>query len=285
MRVGIVSPIVVQAPGICSPWELDAGVAELRTIAQAADELGFHHLTCSEHVGVPESSAGERGGVYWDPAVTLSFLASCTQSIRLTTQVVVLGYHHPLELVKRYSTLDRVSGGRLVLGVGVGTLQEEFDLLGAPFEDRGARADDALRALRAAWGVRVPGYHGSFYDFAGFVVEPLPVQQRLPIWVGGKSRVSLQRAVLLGDGWVPFGLAPAEIAKLLKEMDLPPRFDVVLSAGRPLDPLAESERVGHVLRRLRAAGATIAGAHLRATSAAHYCDQLVALKQLSEEVE
>jgi len=285
MRVGIVSPIVVQAPGVASSWEHAAGVAELRAIAQVADRLGFHHLTCSEHVVVPEPTAVERGGVYWDPAVTLSFLAACTERIRLATQVVVLGYHHPLELVKRYGTLDRVSDGRLVLGVGVGTLEEEFELLAAPFEGRGARADDALSALRAAWGVRVPDYHGTHYDFAGFVVEPLPVQERVPVWVGGKSRRSLQRAALHGDGWAPFALAPQAIAGLLSETELPDGFDVVLSAGRPLDPLADPGRVRQVLRELHAAGATVVGAHVRASSAEQYCDQLVALKELSEEID
>lgn len=285
MRIGIVSPIVVQTPAVSSSWERGAGMQELSAIAQAADRLGFHHLTCSEHVGVPEDVAAERGGVYWDPAVTLAFLAACTERIRLATQVVVLGYHHPLELVKRYRTLDRVSGGRLVLGVGVGTLEEEFGLLNAPFADRGARADDSLRALRQAWGVSVPEYHGAFYDFKGFVVEPLPVQERLPVWVGGKSRLSLQRAALLGDGWVPFSLAPDAIAGLLRGTDLPEAFDVVLSAGRALDPLGDPTRVRHVLRTLLEAGATVVASSIQATSVEHYCDQLVALKQLSEEVE
>src|SRR5204862_6225581 len=101
---------------------------------------------------------------------TFGYLAGCTERIRLVTHVLVLGYHHPLEIAKRYGTLDRVCGGRLVLGVGVGSLAEEFALLGAPFADRGERADDAMRALRAALSQSRPEYHGTFYEFDGFVI-------------------------------------------------------------------------------------------------------------------
>ena len=97
--------------------------------------------------------AHRRGTRYWDPLATLGYLAARTQRIRLATNVLVLAYHHPLEIAKRYGTLDKVSNGRLILGVGVGSLKEEFDLLGAPFDDRGPRGDDALRALRASLSV------------------------------------------------------------------------------------------------------------------------------------
>jgi probable F420-dependent oxidoreductase len=275
---------VVQVPGGHSDWEREADVSDLVKIAQAADRLGVHHLTCSEHVGVPEALATQRGTVYWDPAVTLALLAGCTHHLRLVTQVLVLGYHHPLALVKRYGTLDRVSGGRLVLGVGVGSLEEEFDLLAAPFADRGARADDALRALRAAWGMRVPDYHGTHYDFAGFVVEPLPVQQRVPVWVGGRTARSLRRATSLGDGWVPMALSLDQIRELVDDAAISDGFDVVLSAGRPLDPLSDPSHVEDTLHRLRAAGGTVAGVSLRSDSAEHYCDQLAALMGLAGRV-
>src|SRR5580693_6274655 len=117
MRFGIMTPVVFQPPGQANPWEADGDVEDIAAIARAADELGYHHLTCSEHVGIPEASAGRRGAVYWDPLATLGFLAAQTTRIRLATHVLVLGYHHPLALVKRYGTLDRLSGGRLVLGL------------------------------------------------------------------------------------------------------------------------------------------------------------------------
>jgi probable F420-dependent oxidoreductase len=285
VRIGIVSPVVIRLPGRAGDWEASAGIDGLARIAETADRLGYHHLTCSEHVAVPEPVAEVRGGTYWDPLSTLGYLAARTTRIRLATQVVVLGYHHPLELVKRYGTLDRISGGRLVLGVGVGSLEEEFDLLGAEFADRGSRADDAMRALRAAFGVRVPEYAGEHYAFSGMVVEPTAVQDHVPLWVGGRSFRSLRRGVELGDGWVPIGLSPAELGGMLARVDRPAGFEVVLSAGRPLDPMGREDDVESALRGLADAGATLVGAHLAARSVDHYCEQLHALKELADLLE
>ena len=192
MRVGLSTPVVVQLPGVFSPWEATAGPAELARVAEVADELGFDHLTCSEHVGLPVEVAEQRGATYWDPVATLSFLAARTRQIRLATSVLVLGYHHPLQVAKTYGTLDVLSGGRVVLGVGVGSLEEEFDLLGASWAGRGAHADDTMRALRAALGRREPAYDGSHHSFGGFVVEPHAVQPQVPMWVGGKGLKSLR---------------------------------------------------------------------------------------------
>ena len=150
VKLSIGSPVVTMLPGGHGAWEATATIEDLARVAAAADRLGYHHLTCSEHIGVPVAERDRRGVRYWDPLATFGYLAARTERIRFATLVLVLGYHHPLEIAKRYGTLDAVSGGRLILGVGVGSLEEEFDLLGAPFADRGARADDALRALRAA---------------------------------------------------------------------------------------------------------------------------------------
>src|SRR5215475_9642840 len=141
MRYGIVTPIVLLNPRVANEWETNATVADLVAIAKTADRLGYHHLTASNHVAIPHAASTRRGRRYWDPAVTLGFLAAATEQIQLATYVLVLGYHHPLEIVKRYGTLDVVSGGRLVLGLGVGSLKEEFELLGAAFADRGPRGD------------------------------------------------------------------------------------------------------------------------------------------------
>ena len=170
MRFGISTPIVVQTPGGHQPWEEEAGITELAEIAVAADALGFDHLTCSEHVAVPASVEAVRGVTYWDPLATFGYLAARTERIRFVTNVLVFGYHHPLDIAKRYGTLDLISGGRLTLGLGVGSLEEEFELLGAPFADRGARADEAMAALRSSLAVREPEFHGRYYDYSGFVV-------------------------------------------------------------------------------------------------------------------
>lgn len=281
MRLGLATPVVMQVPGAASAWERDAGIDDLARIATHADQLGYEYLTCAEHVAIPIDETGQRGAIYWDPLSTLSFLAARTSRIRLATSVLVLGYHHPLEIAKRYGTLDRLSGGRVLLGVGVGSLRDEFHLLGVPFEDRGERADDAMRALRASLSTPSPQYRGAYYDYGPVLVEPYAAQARVPIWVGGRTRRSLRRAVEFGDGWMPFGLRDAEITRLLSEFALPPGFEVVLSTGRALDPGGDSAGTVERLRRLRAAGATVVTAVIAADSAEHYCDQLSRLRELA----
>ena len=133
-KLSLSTPVVITLPGISGAWEKDASIEELAQVAEAADRLGYHHLTCSEHVALPAVEHARRGARYWDPLATLGYLAARTRQIRLATHVLVLGYHHPLEIAKRYGTLDKVSNGRLILGVGVGSLKEEFDLLGADID-------------------------------------------------------------------------------------------------------------------------------------------------------
>ena len=287
MKLGILTPVVTLVPRGHARWERDATVDDLRRIAQAADRLGYDHLTCSEHVAVPRADAEVRGGRYWDPLATFGYLAAHTERIRLATDVVVLGYHHPLAIAKRYGTLDRVSGGRLVLGLGVGSLEEEFDLLGAPFEDRGTRADDALRALRAALGEPVPTYDGPYYSFSGMVVDPGAVQPHVPFWIGGRTARSLRRAVELGDGWCPFWLSAEKAATFLSRAaetaawaarDRP--LDVVLQTNRPLDPGGAPEEAAAAAGQLVAAGATILSLRLVHHSVEHYIEQLEAMTEL-----
>lgn len=281
MRIGMVTPVLVQHPATRSEWERTAGIAEVAQVVETADRLGYHHVTCSEHVAVPVAVAEERGGTYWDPLATLGYLAARTTHIRLVTEVLVLGYHHPLELAKRYGTLDQVSGGRVTLGLGVGSLREEFELLGASFDDRGARADDAITALRGALSTRVPTYHGVYFDFEDFVLEPHAAQAKVPLWIGGRTRRSLRRAIEHGDGWVPFGLTLRELTTMLGTVEVPSEMELVLSGGRPLDPLGARESTERAVRRVREAGATMMNIHLVARSAAHYCDQLSAMKDLA----
>jgi probable F420-dependent oxidoreductase len=285
LRLGIYTPVVIQTPGGHARWEEAATVADLRRMVEAADRLGFAHLTCSEHVAVPVSAGSERGLVYWDALATLSWIAACTTRIQLATNVLVLGYHHPVELLKRYGTLDVLSGGRVILGVGVGTLQEEFDLLGAPFDDRGARADEALKAIRAGWGRDRVAFTGEFYRYGEAVelaVEPPASRHHVPIWIGGRSRRSLRRAVELADGWTPFALRPTKIAEMLSGFDLPPGFDVVLPTP-PLDPTSPGglDATRNALDELADAGATAVHAGFVHHSLDDYLEQLEALAALT----
>ncbi len=280
MRFGLSTPVVIQVPGTASEWEASGDIDDIAEIATTADELGFTHLTCSEHVAVPVEQAEIRGATYWDPLATLAFLAARTTRIRLVTSVLVLGYHHPLEIAKRYGTLDRLSGGRLTLGVGVGSLREEFSLLDCAWDDRGARADDAMKALRASLSTNRPSYDGQYYRYDELVVEPCAVQQRVPIWVGGRTRRSLRRAVGLGDGWTPFGLSGDEIARMLGSVDRPDDFAVVL-ATPPLDPIVAPQQTTERIARLAEIGATDVSCVISARSSAHYRDQLAAFAELT----
>jgi probable F420-dependent oxidoreductase len=288
MKLGIVTPVLTLLPRAHATWEETGTFADVTAIVQEAERLGYHHCTCSEHVAIPTDVAETRGGRYWDPLATFGALSAHTQTIRFATHVLVLGYHHPLEIAKRYGTLDRITNGRVILGVGVGSLHEEFELLGAPFADRGARADDALRALRASLSERVPEYQGEFYEYQDFVIDPAAQQARMPIWIGGRTARSLRRAVELGDGWAPFGLRTNEIADMLTrardtaawQTRIEP-IDVLLQNEHPLDPIVEPDRVAEQLAKFAEIGATGVNVRFVHHSPTHYREQLAALAALT----
>jgi probable F420-dependent oxidoreductase len=282
LRLGIATPVVTNVAGAALSWEQDATIEDIGRVAEAADRLGYHHLTCSEHIGIPSAEAARRGSRYWDPLATLGYLAARTSRIRLATMTLVLGYHHPLEIVKRYGTLDHVSGGRVILGLGVGSLKEEFDLLGAPFDDRGPRADDALRALRAALSTNEPAYHGQYYSFGGLTVDPCALQSHLPFWIGGRTKRSLRRALTLAEGWCPFGIPVATAAQWLQSRDVPDGFEVVLPADRPIDPIGDPDGTREVLQTMAAGGTTILSARFLHRSLEHYLEQIHALAELHD---
>lgn len=281
MHLGINTPALTLFPGAFSAWEETAGIDDIAQIAVVADRLGYNHLTCSEHIAVPTEIAASRGGTYWDPLATFGYLAALTTRVKLLTQVLVLGYHHPLEIAKRYGTLDMVSRGRLVLGLGVGSLREEFELLGVPFEDRGIRADDALGALRASLSGPHPTYRGTHYEFSELVVRPHAVQNRVPLWIGGRTRRSLRRAIEHGDGWVPFGLTHQEVAAMLATVVLPRDFAIALTLESRIDPIADRTGTARALDKVAKTGATVAGASIHARDVGHYCEQLESLREIA----
>jgi probable F420-dependent oxidoreductase len=287
LRLGITTPVLTLLPGGHASWEVGAGIDEVATVASAAEALGYYHLTCSEHVVIPTEVAAVRGGRYWDPLATFGYLAAMTSRIRLATNVLVLGYHHPLEIAKRYGTLDQICGGRLILGLGVGSLEEEFELLEAPFGDRGARADDALAALRTSLSTNLPTYDGTYYHYADVVMDPCARQESVPLWIGGRTGRSLRRAVELGDGWVPFALRSADVRPMLDRARQTPAWEararpleVVLQNGRPLDPVADPDGARATIGKLTDAGATGVQLGFVHHSLDHYLEQLEALAQL-----
>lgn len=286
-KIGLAVPGLTLTGGTHCPWEVDATIADFATMVRAADRLGYSHLQCAEHIGIPASEAPRRGARYYDPLATFGHFSAITEHIRFLTAVLVLGYHHPLQIAKRYGTLDVVSGGRVILGLGVGSLKEEFNLLGlggTEFAERGARGDDALRALRASLGKRLPKYHGPYYDFGDLIIDPCAVQQDTPLWIGGRSARSLRRAVELGDGWMPFGLDYEAMSAFLgKAREMPSwharsrPLEVILRPPGLLDPIGAPEATADHLRQVFAVGGTRADLHIHSTSSAHFVEQLEAL--------
>src|SRR4051812_3500539 len=183
---------------------LGGAVAEMAREAEAA---GFAAVFVTDHPAPPTTWLDAGGHHTVDPLVTLAFAAAATTSLRLQTNLFVPAYRHPLLSAKTVATLDVLSGGRVILGVGAGYLDGEFAAVGADFDARNDVLDDAIRTMRAAWT-------GEPVD--GVLSLPRPVQQPgPPVWIGGNSRRAIRRAVELGDGWVPMP-SPAKAAKALR---------------------------------------------------------------------
>lgn len=219
---GMQLPIQSQSTIYVEPWEARAGPADLVEIARAADRHGFAYIGCCEHVAIPRRLAETMGTVWYDPVATLAHLAAVTERVALLTHVAVAGLRHPLLSAKQYATLDHLSGGRLILGVGAGHVPEEFEALGVDFARRGAVLDETVDALKAALGpAEFPGFKGEFFAFEGLGQAPRPTRRpRVPVWVGGSSPAAVRRAAVRGDGWLPQGdrrsRLPAQIERLTR---------------------------------------------------------------------
>jgi probable F420-dependent oxidoreductase len=199
-------------------------------LARASEALGFESLWAVQHVAIPVasqsrypySSAGAiPGGAFVaipDPLVWLSFVAAATSSIRLATGILVLPQQPALVVAKQAATLDRLSGGRLMLGVGAGWLKEEFEALGVPFEGRGKLLDEQIEVLRAAWSEGSASYHGERIDFDEIAVEPKPLQTSIPIVIGGHTPAAVSRAVRLGDEFFPLAKRGEQLQQIVQEL-------------------------------------------------------------------
>ncbi|ATW49082.1 LLM class F420-dependent oxidoreductase [Streptomyces peucetius] len=214
---GMQLPVQSQSTLYAEPWEAGAGPDDLAEIARTADRAGFAYVAVCDHVAIPRRLADAMSTVWYDPVATLAFLAGVTDRVRLLSHVAVVGLRHPLVTAKQYATLDHLSGGRLVLGVGAGHVREEFEALGVDFDTRGAVLDESIDALRAALGPQeYPEFSGERFAFKDLGQRPRPAQPLVPLWVGGSSPAAVRRAALKGDGWLPQGdprdRLPAQIA-------------------------------------------------------------------------
>ncbi|MCG8587980.1 MAG: TIGR03619 family F420-dependent LLM class oxidoreductase [Proteobacteria bacterium] len=180
-------------------------------VARAAEAAGYDSLWTGEHVVLPDPQAPPSPAPpempFLDPAVSLGFLAAETERVLLATGIVILPQRNPVVLAKEFATVDRLSKGRLVLGVAAGYLEAEFQALGADFANRGALTDEYIAAIRTLWTEEKPVFHGDTVHFEGIQSRPLPVQQPHPlIVVGGQSPPALRRAQREGNGWYGFAL-------------------------------------------------------------------------------
>ncbi len=290
LAYGFQLPVASQSTVFVQPWERTAGTAELRRVAEACDRSGFFYLAACDHVCVPRAQAQAMSTVWYDVVATLGFLAAATCRVRLLSYVYVAPYRHPLATAKAFATLDALSGGRVILGVGAGHLQGEFAALGVDFTRRGLLVDEAIDAVVAAFTDEFPTHEGAAWQFRDVGLRPRPVQQpRPPIWVGGSTPAALRRAAVRGDGWLPQGTVRAELPKqiaYIKEHRRKTRGDAPIEIGAnsewlyvgkasfDLGPNARSgsgEAIAASLRELRAMGVDFCGVRFRTRS----CDELV----------
>jgi probable F420-dependent oxidoreductase len=180
-------------------------------VAQAAEAAGFESVWTGEHIVLPNPTlpsfplATETPML--DTTVALTWIAAHTKRLRLASGIIILPQRNPVLLAKELASVDAVSGGRLIIGVGAGWLEPEFKALGVPMQGRGEMMDDALRAMRALWTMERPEHHGPSASFSNVAAYPRPVQRPMPpIVIGGESPAALRRAVTTGDGWYGFGL-------------------------------------------------------------------------------
>jgi probable F420-dependent oxidoreductase len=259
--------------------------------ARRVEALGFDALWVSDHVVVPWSIASRYpynasgdfplspATPFLEPLTTLGLVAGATERIRLGTSVLVLPHRHPVLAAKMLATLDHLAPGRVILGAGVGWMREEIEMLGAPFEQRGAWSDEAIEVMRACWRDERVRHHGRFFRFDDLGVMPKPARGTIPIWIGGDTPRALRRVARLGDGW---HAAFPTVGALRRGLDALRR--ACADAGRDMATLTLSCRVGLPARRppedtvaeLRAL-ADLGIAHVTLESAARSLDEMLTL--------
>ena len=216
---GIQLPVQSQSTIYVEDWELTSGPDEIARVARQAEDAGFFYVAVCDHTAIPRRLAPTMGAVWYDTVATLGWLAGITERIRLLSHVYVAAQRHPLRAAKELATLDVLSGGRLVVGVGAGHVVEEFELFGPPFDERGGALDEAIDAIALALSEEYPVLRGQRWAAADVSVAPRPVQEpRPPIWVGGSSPAALRRAARFGDGWLPQTVKRSELREQIARL-------------------------------------------------------------------
>lgn len=262
--------------GVCLPnYGRAASPEAIREVALAAEALGFDSVWTTDHILVPQAHLEPYGRIF-ETWTTLAYVAAITQRVRLGTSILLLALRHPVLVAKQAATLDQLSGGRLILGVGAGWLAQEFEHLGVPFRRRIRLLEEGLALMRVLWADPRPRFEGRFFRITDAVFEPLPAQPGgPPVWIGGNTEAAVRRAARLGDGWHPVGLDPETLRERVERLrawangrpvTVICRMYVALDAALPpvyTSPTGERrmrltgspEQVAAGLRSLRAAGA------------------------------
>ena len=259
---GMQLPIQSQSTMFVQPWESTAGAPELVQVTQACEAAGFDYVAVCDHVAIPAQHADAMSTAWWDTIATLSYLAAVTERVRLLSHVYVLPYRHPLAVAKAWATLDALSGGRAILGVGAGHVKGEFAALEVPYAERGRLLDEAIDAVRAALAEEYPTHRGEHWSFEGLGQRPRPVQVTLPIWVGGSSPAAMRRAAERGDGWLPQGPPEGGMAAgidLIRSHRAATRGDDPIVLGALSGPLYVGDPAWDAPRCVRGSADKIAG--------------------------
>ena len=232
-----------------------AGPESIQAAAREAEALGYDNVWVNDHLAVPADADYPPSPYFYEPVVTLTWAAAATNRIGLGTSVLILPLRHPVHLAKELATLDLLSQGRLIVGAGVGWLEGEFEALGVPFAERGARTDETIRMLRACWGEDPVSYRG---EVIAATLTEVPTQpqpgRRIPIWIGGNSGAALRRAVALGDGWHGIRKTPTELEPIVERLrrDRPRLHGLApVELGRPRRRCGRAHPPARRLRRNR----------------------------------
>lgn len=200
--------------GACIPhYGVAMSKKAVADFSKLAEELDFDSVWTTDHLAVNKSYSDPYGSIF-ESLMTLSYVAGQTEHVKLGTSIIVLPMRNAMTFAKQTATLDQLSEGRLILGLGAGWMQDEFATLGFNFHDRGKIMDEQIRVLRTLWTADQPEFNGRFFKFSDIAFLPKPVQETGPqLWIGGASLSSLKRVARLGDGWHPVGLSPKEFAQ------------------------------------------------------------------------
>jgi len=212
----------------------------LKSWAQLSESLGYHLLMTSDHIAITPDVQSRYPAPFFEPVSLLGWLASVTDTMEIGTTVLIVPYRNPLEIARAFANVDQLSGGRFILGVGIGWAQEEFQGLRVPFRSRGAITNEYLEAIKLLWTQDVASYEGKFASFKNVHTAPRPVQTpHPPIWVGGPSEAALRRTVCYGDAWHPIRIR----IDWFKESGIPRLREIADEEGKAMPALCPRIRL------------------------------------------